>query len=65
MSYIPTTYGATKKGEYYRSIEMIPEIFEKHGKNGTYFILAFLYDSQYDRDDIKAMMELCEPKKLG
>lgn len=53
----------TKEQEYKRTIEMIPEIFEREGKNGTYFVLAFLYDSGYTNKDLKAMMDLCIPKE--
>lgn len=63
ISYLPPM-GATKKGEYYRTIEMIEDIFKRHGKrDGVYYVLAFLYDSGYDRSDIKKMMDLCTPKK--
>lgn len=51
--------GATKTGEYHRSIELFEEIVKTQG---VYFGLAFLYDSQYDREDIRKMMELCKPK---
>jgi len=51
--------GATKTGEYYRSIELFEEIVKTQR---AYFGLAFLYDSQYDREDIRKMMELCKPK---
>lgn len=54
--------GGTKDAEYRRTIDMIPQIFAEHGKNGTYFVLAFLYDSQYSNEDLKAMMDLCKPK---
>lgn len=54
----PSPFGGTKNAEYRRSIELFKEIFDKQG---TYFALAFLYDSQYDREDIKKMMELCKP----
>jgi len=52
--------GATKKGEYYRTIEHLEKIFKEQG---VYFVLAFLYDSGYTREDIKNMMELIHPAK--
>lgn len=55
-------FGATKKGEYYRSIELFEQIFKEQG---VYFALAFLYDSQYEREDLKAMMELIYPAKTN
>lgn len=57
--------GHTKKQEYLRSIEMLQEVQNKYkGKSKDYFLLAFLYDSQYTREDIKNMMELCKPEKV-
>jgi hypothetical protein len=51
---------STKAGEYRRSIELFGDIFEI---SGPYFALAFLYDSQYERKDIKNIMELIESDK--
>lgn len=56
----PSAFGGTKNSEYRRSIELFSEIFENQG---VYYALSFLYDSQYDKDDIKKMMELCKPGK--
>lgn len=53
-------FGATKKGEYYRTIELLDEIYKEQG---LYFVLAFLWDAQYNREDIKNMMELIHPNK--
>jgi hypothetical protein len=47
--------GSTKEGEYSRSIELFEDIFKNQG---TYFALAFLYDSGYDKHDILMMMKL-------
>ena len=47
----------TKKQEYLRTIDMLEEIF-KH--QGIYFALAFLYDAQQERADIKAMLDILE-----
>jgi len=58
ISFLPPM-GATKTGEYYRSIELFEDIFKRQG---VYYALAILYDSQYGQDDIKKMMELCKPK---
>jgi len=52
--------GGSKCAEYLRTIDMLKRIFEEQG---IYFVLAFLYDSQYDRDDIAAMMDLIHPGK--
>lgn len=51
-------YG-TKDAEYEHSIRMFELIYEQQG---LYFALAFLYDSQYDREDILRMMEMIKPK---
>jgi hypothetical protein len=56
----PSPFGGTKDAEYRRSIELFKEIFKN---KGVYFALAFLYDSQYDRKDIKEMMDLSKPIK--
>ena len=53
-------FGATKKGEYYRTIELLDTIYQEQG---LYFVLAFLWDSQYNREDIHEMMELIHPNK--
>lgn len=54
--------GATKEGELQRSVEIFEHICkEKH----PYFALAFLYDSQYGRDEIKTMMELMESRLVS
>ena len=55
----PSPFGGTKNAEYRRSIELFEEIFTKQG---VYFALAFLYDSQYGREDVKKMMELSKPE---
>lgn len=52
--------GATKTGEYYRSIELFEQIFKE---KGVYYALAILYDSQYGNEDLKKMMELCKPSQ--
>lgn len=53
-----STIGGTKTQEYIRTIEMLGEIYEQ---KGLYFLLAFLYELQYDRNDILAMMEIMKP----
>lgn len=50
-------YGGTKKGEYCRSIDLFEKIFKEQG---VYFALAFLYDSQYEREDLGEMMKIIE-----
>jgi len=50
----------TKKQEYKRSAEVFEKIFKEQG---TYYALAFLYDSQYTRDDIGKIMEFIYPKR--
>lgn len=50
----------SKRAEYLRTIDMLKRIFEEQG---IYFVLAFLYDSQYGRDDIAAMMIIIHPGK--
>ena len=48
--------GATKQGEYSRSIEVFMEKTGK-SKKEIAMILYFLYDSQYDNKDLKAMAD--------
>jgi len=52
--------GSTKSAEYKRSIELFQEIYQS---KGIYYAFAFLYDSQYDKNDILAMMEILKPGK--
>lgn len=47
----------TKKAEYLRTIDMLEE---KIKYQGIYFTLAFLYDTQQEREDIKAMLNILE-----
>lgn len=44
--------GGTKEGELSRSAELLKQISEEHG---LYFVLMFLVDAGYGRDDIKAI----------
>ena len=53
-------FGGSKAQEYKRTIEHLQQIAKEQD---IYFVLAFLYDSQYDRDDIAAMMDLIHPGK--
>lgn len=52
-------FGATKTGEYWRTIEML---MDKTGgtRRQVMEILYFLYDSQYDNADLKKMAELIQ-----
>lgn len=54
-------YGGTKKGEYCRSIDLFERIFNEQG---TYYALAFLYDSQYEREDLGEMMLIMKKEGL-
>ena len=47
--------GSTRHGEYQRTIEHLIDINEDQG---LYYAIAFLYDAQYDRDDIKIILEM-------
>ena len=53
--------GATKTGEYCRTVEML---CQKTGKTAKEIaeILYFLYDCQYDNKDLKAMADLVTVK---
>ena len=53
-------FGGSKEQEYKRTVELLREIAK--GQD-IYFVLAFLYDAQYDREDIAAMMDLIHPGK--
>jgi lipoate synthase len=49
-----------KKREYHRSIEVLQHIKETQP---LYYILAFIYDSGYDKKDIVEMMKIIEVDK--
>jgi hypothetical protein len=53
--------GGSKKAEYLRTLELFSQIYNDQG---IYYAFAFLYDSQYDRVDIKRMMEILKPRKI-
>lgn len=59
-----TKIGGTKKAEYIRSLEMFENIIKggKHGKNNLYYALALFYDSGYGSEDLKAMMDILDPR---
>lgn len=51
----------TKEQEYKRTAQLFKEILQK--PNGSYFAIAFLYDSGYQNKDLKEIMKYLEPKK--
>lgn len=55
-------FGATRNGEYFRTIDMLVNMTGKTEKE-VMNILYFLCDSQYDCKDLKAMAELIANKK--
>ncbi|QDH49968.1 hypothetical protein BEYONPHE_281 [Bacillus phage Beyonphe] len=55
-------FGATKEGEYYRTIEMLVEMTGKTEKE-VMNILYFLYDSQYDNKDLRKIADLIANSK--
>jgi hypothetical protein len=57
---LPSAFGGSKDSEYRRTIELFEEIYKK---DGLYFALALLYDSGYDRKDIKSMMKILVEKE--
>ena len=55
--------GGTKKREYYRTIEMLEEIINNpkyNTKANIMYLLYFLSDSGYERNDIKEIAEMIE-----
>ena len=49
----------TKNQEYYRTIEMIENILSnKCSKKEIMFMLYFLHDLQYNREDLKKMADI-------
>lgn len=56
-------FGATKKGEYSRTVDML---MQKTGKSRTEvaYILYFLHDSQYSNADLKTMADLIIKKEI-
>lgn len=55
-------FGATKEGEYYRTIDMLVNMTGKTKKE-VMMILYFLYDSQYENKDLKSMADLIHVKE--
>ena len=55
--------GSTKIGEYARTIEMLMKKTNL-SKKDVAFLLYFLYDSQYDGSDLKAMADLIINKQF-
>lgn len=53
-------FGGSKAQEYKRTIEHLRQITKEQD---IYFVLAFLYDAQYSREDIAAMMDIIHPGK--
>lgn len=51
--------GATKYGEYARTIDMLEQMTGKSRKEVMY-ILYFLYDSQYGNSDLGNMAKMIE-----
>lgn len=47
--------GPTRKGEMYRTAEMLVNISKEQG---IYFAIALLHDSQYDYDRIKELLPI-------
>lgn len=54
----------TKNGEYARTIEILMDKLDS-SQESIAEILYFLYDSQYDNSDLKAMAELIVNKQTG
>ncbi len=52
-------YGGTKRQEYLRTIDLLNTIYKEQG---LYSVLAFLWDSGYNRKDIHEMMKLINKK---
>ena len=52
--------GGSLKRELYRTAEMLVDISEKQG---IYFAIAFLYDSNYDIDQIKTLLSILKNTK--
>lgn len=53
--------GATKNGEYARTIDMLVNMTNKTEKE-IMMMLYFLSDSQYDNHDLKAMADIIREK---
>jgi len=49
--------GATKKGEYYRTCEMLVDIAEE---KGVFFAIALLLDSSYTAEHIKEILPILQ-----
>jgi len=56
----PLGSGGSKNAEYKRSLDVFEKTIQE---NGIYFGIAFLYDSQYNREDLKKMMDIMEENK--
>ncbi|AXQ67693.1 hypothetical protein KIOSHI_272 [Bacillus phage Kioshi] len=55
-------FGATKEGEYYRTIDMLVNITGGTEKE-IMSMLYFLHDSQYSNQDLKEIANLIANKK--
>lgn len=49
--------GSTRKGEYYRTSEMLVEIAEKQG---VYYAVALLVDSGYNNEHLQKLLPLLQ-----
>lgn len=57
--------GGTRAGELDRSAEMVVDILARNADGaGPYYVLMFLLDSGYGREDIREIAERLHPKKI-
>ena len=57
--------GGSKQAEYQRTAELLVEIMDRDDKNGPYFVVALLYDSQYDREDLGKLLPYLKEHPRG
>lgn len=55
-------YGGTKEGEIARSSELLDTLHREHG---VYFVIAFLYDIGYGREEMRALLEDMKSRRIG
>ena len=53
-------YGGTFKGELHRTADLLIDIAEE---KGVFYVVAFLYDVGYTREDIKELLPILQNKK--
>lgn len=57
--------GGSKQAECRRTAELLVEIMDRDDKNGPYFLVALLYDSQYSHEDLGKLLSHLKEQPRG